>query len=115
VSPKREPEREAESHEEAEPPVKVMNRPGRIIFEADRHDEEERVFERLRKRDDEQETTALDVERIRQGSPVLELIEQTRSERAARADRLSSLFPRPDTVEWNVRELGYERNRARVS
>jgi hypothetical protein len=110
-----EPEPEPEPTQEDRPPVKVMNSPGRIIFEADRHDEEERVLARLRKRDDEQETTALEVERIREGSPVLELIEQTRSERAARADRLSGLFPRPETVEWNVRELGYERNRVRAS
>lgn len=56
-----------------------------------------------------------DLERIPSGSPVLRLIEQTRSERRERADRLANLFPRAET-EWNVREIGYDRRRrAKVS
>jgi hypothetical protein len=48
-------------------------------------------------------------------SPVLRLIEQTRAERRARQDRVSDLFPAPETTEWNVREIGYDRSRrARV-
>jgi len=49
-------------------------------------------------------------------SPVLRLIEQTRAEREARNDRVADLFPRPETTEWNVREIAYDRRRrARVS
>jgi hypothetical protein len=44
-------------------------------------------------------------------SPVFRLIEQTRAERAARQDRVADLFPRPETTEWNVREIAYDRRR----
>jgi hypothetical protein len=47
------------------------------------------------------------------GSPVAELLKIHSREREARADRISTLFPRPETTEWNVRELSYDRrNRA---
>ena len=52
----------------------------------------------------------VDLDRVPAGSPVLRLIEQSRSERRERADRLANLFPRAET-EWNVRELGYDRRR----
>ena len=53
--------------------------------------------------------------RPRPASPVLRLIEQTRAEREARGDRVAGLFPRPETTEWNVREIAYDRaRRARV-
>jgi hypothetical protein len=42
-------------------------------------------------------------------SPVAELLEIHSREREARADRISNLFPRPETTEWNVRELSYDR------
>jgi len=44
-------------------------------------------------------------------SPVLRLIEQTRAERRAHHDRVANLFPRPETTEWNVREIAYDRRR----
>jgi hypothetical protein len=44
-------------------------------------------------------------------SPVLRLIEQTRAEREARHDRVADLFPRPETTEWSVREIAYDRKR----
>ncbi len=44
-------------------------------------------------------------------SPVLRLIEQTRAERRAHHDRVAGLFPRPETTEWNVREIAYDRSR----
>jgi hypothetical protein len=49
-------------------------------------------------------------------SSVVRLIEQTRAEREARHDRVADLFPRPETTEWNVREIAYDRRRrAQVS
>ena len=48
---------------------------------------------------------------VERPSPVLRLIEQTRAESRARQDRISGLFPRPETTEWNVREIGYDRRR----
>ena len=44
-------------------------------------------------------------------SPVVRLIEQTRAERRAHHDRVANLFPRPETTEWNVREIAYDRRR----
>jgi hypothetical protein len=44
-------------------------------------------------------------------SPVVRLIEQTRAERRARNDRVANLFPPPETTEWNVREIAYDRRR----
>lgn len=44
-------------------------------------------------------------------SPVLRLIEQTRAERQARSDRVAGLFPRPETTEWSISEIAYDRSR----
>ena len=49
--------------------------------------------------------------RPRPASPVLRLIEQTRAEREARTERVAGLFPPPETTEWNVRDITYDRNR----
>jgi len=50
-----------------------------------------------------------------QPSPVLRLIEQTKAERRAHHDRVAGLFPPPETTEWKVREIAYDRTRrARV-
>jgi hypothetical protein len=48
---------------------------------------------------------------VRAESPVLRLIEQTNAERAERRERVANLFPRPETTEWNVREIAYDRRR----
>jgi hypothetical protein len=49
-------------------------------------------------------------------SPVLRLIEQTRAERHQRNERLDGLFPRPETTEWSISEIAYDRKRrAKVS
>ena len=54
--------------------------------------------------------------RPRPASPVLRLIERTRAEREARNDRVAGLFPPPETTEWTVREIAYDRSRrARVT
>lgn len=44
-------------------------------------------------------------------SPVLRLIEQTRAERQAHHERVADLFPAPETTEWKVREIAYDRRR----
>jgi hypothetical protein len=49
-------------------------------------------------------------------SPVLRLIEQTRAEREVRNERVAGLFPRPETTEWTISEIAYDRSRrAKVS
>jgi hypothetical protein len=46
---------------------------------------------------------------------VARLLERRSADRDAVADRVAHLFPRPETTEWNVRELSYDRRRrARV-
>lgn len=57
------------------------------------------------------EATERDYEQRSLDSPVLRLIEQTRAERRAHHDRVAGLFPRPETTEWNVREIAYDRTR----
>ena len=59
----------------------------------------------------EQERLIDDAGRPRPASPVLRLIEQTRAEREARSDRVAGLFPAPETTEWNVRDITYDRSR----
>jgi hypothetical protein len=61
--------------------------------------------------EDEQRRLVDDAGRPRPASPVLRLIEQTRAEREARTDRVAGLFPRPETTEWNVRDITYDRTR----
>jgi hypothetical protein len=43
--------------------------------------------------------------------PVARLLDRRSEERDAVADRVAHLFPRPETTEWNVRELNYDRRR----
>jgi hypothetical protein len=116
---------------EVEPRIEVMQvskPPDRIPWEASEPTNEEQMTLRAQTTEtayDDAPTTVIeavpephpesvpevDVERMPAGSRVLELIEKTRSERHARADRIANLFPRPETCEWNVREIGYDRRR----
>ncbi len=107
----------------------------RISPEPSPEPEEEMVIARAREifgRQAEPETATLEVvpdaheavaipaaerERERQAdaSPVLRLIEQTRAESRAHHERIAGLFPAPETTEWKVREIAYDRKRrARV-
>ena len=66
--------------------------------------------------EDESQRLVDDEGRPRPASPVLRLIERTRAEREARNDRVAGLFPPPETTEWKVREIDYDRSRrARVT
>ncbi|HEY8466516.1 MAG TPA: hypothetical protein VIL04_06920 [Solirubrobacterales bacterium] len=44
-------------------------------------------------------------------SPVMRLIEDSTEHQREVADRVAYLFPRPETCEWNVPEVGYDRRR----
>jgi hypothetical protein len=71
-------------------------------------------FERVREPSDERDRRQHEVEDktpAPAASPVVRLIEQTRAERRAHHDRVANLFPRPETTEWNVREIAYDRRR----
>ena len=45
------------------------------------------------------------------GERVAELLEERPTQRGDTAERVAYLFPRPETTEWNVRELSYDRRR----
>lgn len=44
-------------------------------------------------------------------SPVEDLIKQTEAERKPVNDRVAFLFPRPETCQWEIREVGYDRTK----
>lgn len=44
-------------------------------------------------------------------SPVLRLLELHDAEREATAARVANLFPAPETTEWEIREISYDRSR----
>ena len=46
-----------------------------------------------------------------QPRPVDELIERSTAERREVSDRVAFLFPRPETCQWDIREVGYDRTR----
>jgi hypothetical protein len=50
---------------------------------------------------------AADLRRARIG----ELLEERPQDPSGKAERVAYLFPRPETTEWNVRELSYDRRR----
>ena len=45
--------------------------------------------------------------------PVAALIADSDNHRKEVASRVSFLFPRPETTEWSVHEVGYDRTSAR--
>jgi len=104
-NPRAEPEKDHHAEKEGRPAprIQVHMAPEAEIHEPEFH---------------EPETTRLTVVEepsapsAREGrSPVAELLEIHSREREAHANRISSLFPRPETTEWNVRELSYDRRR----
>ena len=65
----------------------------------------------------EEETRVMDTEPARQripvaeDSPVVKLLALHADERERTASRVANLFPAPETTEWNVREISYDRRR----
>jgi hypothetical protein len=102
--PQRDPARE---------PMQVPEPRGRIRVESRPHQEEETVFSRKpseeRRPDAEPRTIgeAADDSRAR----IAELLEERPSSRRDTSERVAYLFPRPETTEWSVRELSYDRRR----
>ena len=85
---------------------------GRITGDRFRQPEEEKVYANAQIYD---ERPTRRREGLEPGSPVARLLEHRSAEREAIADRVAHLFPQPETTEWNVRELDYDRRRrARV-
>jgi len=100
-----------------EPAMQVPEPEGRIRVESLPDPEEENVFESPKPRDEEPETRvagAINGHRVH--GRVAELLDARREHQERTADRVRHLFPRPETTEWDVRELSYDRQRrARVN
>src|SRR4051794_21308725 len=101
---------EVEPAEEPEP-MQVPDPGGRIRVESRPRQEEETMSERqAHARRPEEPTTvgeAADLTRTR----VAELLEERTENPSDKSERVAYLFPRPETTEWNVRELSYDRRR----
>ena len=100
---------------EVEPPeeperLQVPEPGGRIRVESRPRQEEETMSEHQAHARQPQPTTvgeAADLRRARIG----ELLEERPQDPSGKAERVAYLFPRPETTEWNVRELSYDRRR----
>jgi hypothetical protein len=97
--------------------VQVIRQPERIKLERSAPAEEEPMFARPEETfDDQQPTrTIAQVEDehpdVGEQSPVMRLLELHSAEREATKSRVANLFPRPETTEWDVREVSYDRTR----
>jgi hypothetical protein len=100
---------------EVEPPeeperLQVPEPGGRIRVESRPRQEEETMSEHQAHARQAQPTTvgeAADLRRAR----IAELLEEKPQDPSGKAERVAYLFPRPETTEWNVRELSYDRRR----
>jgi hypothetical protein len=98
--------RRDEEHE----PLQVPEARGRITVDSRPHEEEDTVIEdhsHARKQEPRTIGEAADAA----GARVAELLEERPTQRGETAERVAYLFPRPETTEWNVRELSYDRRR----
>ncbi len=89
--------------------VQVPEPQGRIRIESRPQPEEENVFTHSRNGREERPSTVIDAGE-RSNGRVAELLEEPPREQAM-SDRVAFLFPRPETTEWDVRELSYNRRR----
>jgi hypothetical protein len=90
--------------------MQVPEPAGRITIQSRPEPEEDHVFASSQPRREERQTTAIDAgERIH--DRFNELLDARPQEREQVANRVAYLFPRPETTEWNVSELTYDRRR----
>jgi hypothetical protein len=91
-------------------PMQVPEPQGRITVESRPHQEEDTVIEdhaHARK----QEPRTIGEAADQAGARIAELLEERPTQRDETAERVAYLFPRPETTEWDVRELSYDRRR----
>jgi len=104
--------------------VQVIRAPWRINVERTAQHEEEKVIAQAQQHtvDDERPTRVLPAaerepeihaerEPLTEASPVRRLLDLHAAEREATQARVANLFPQPETTEWNVREIAYDRTR----
>jgi hypothetical protein len=90
--------------------MQVPEPEGRIRIESRPQPEEENVFAQSQNGREERPSTVIDAGE-RSQTRVAELLEERPQERHRVSDRVAYLFPRPETTEWDVRELSYDRRR----
>jgi hypothetical protein len=91
-------------------PLQVPEHRGRITVESRPRSEEETVFDNEAQARRPQPRTIGEAADAA-GARVAELLDERSGDRTDTADRVAYLFPRPETTEWNVRELSYDRRR----
>jgi hypothetical protein len=89
--------------------MQVPEARGRITLESRPHQEEDTVIEDL-PNERMPEPTNIGEAADAAGERVAELLDE-RPQRGETSERVAYLFPRPETTEWNVRELSYDRRR----
>jgi hypothetical protein len=87
--------------------MQVPETPGRITIESRPPIEEENVFRSAQTRYEEPPTMTMAHEPIH--GRLDAALEAHREQRRGQADRVAYLFPRPETTEWEVSELSYDR------
>jgi len=90
--------------------LQVPEPAGRIRVESRTRPEEQNVFSHAQTYPEEPPTMSMDLLE-RSQDRVEELLAEQPPERAETAARVAYLFPRPETTEWDVRELSYDRRR----
>jgi hypothetical protein len=90
--------------------MQVPEPEGRIRIDSRPQPEEENVFDQSQNGREERAPTVIDAGEGSH-SRVAELLEERPQDRHMVSDRVAYLFPRPETTEWDVRELSYDRRR----
>jgi hypothetical protein len=99
---------ETPKREEAGEAMKVPEPSGRIKIESRPRSEEDNVFASTHT---SREAPARREDAAPANGHLNQLLEERPRGRQSTADRVAYLFPRPETTEWNVRELSYDRRR----
>jgi hypothetical protein len=95
-----------------EPPLQVPEPAGRIRIESRPRSQEDEVIRSSQHIDEKHRApTEHRMAMVRQDEPSPEDHDQFEAERSDAADRVAYLFPRPETTEWDVREISYDRRR----
>jgi hypothetical protein len=108
----REDWREDEDARDPEPPMQVPDPSGRIKIESRPRPQEDEVIRSSQSIEDRPGTlTERPMTVVGAREAAAEDPSRLEPERSDTAERVAYLFPRPETTEWDVRELSYDRRR----
>jgi hypothetical protein len=92
-------------------PMQVPEPEGRIRVESRPQQEEDTMFSRHSRTAPEAAVPAANDDTEVDRTRVAELLEERPRDHQKTAERVAYLFPRPETTEWSVREISYDRRR----